>query len=330
MLKLLFGAGKARARDSRAGQSVPLKQEPIADALPSAETRSPQAVSPVVAVLGAKGGVGATTIAVNLGFALAKLRGDTTLVDANFQQPDAATLVAREPRYSLLELAGRPVDPDRHMLESCSINLADLGAPVNLLSPPLSGEAGWRGDLTQLARCLDKMRKLSAIWVIDLPKHLDKHLVTLLDRCDRIVLVFEATITGVAACRRWLTVFKDLGYPTERIICVLNRSGSKKAGIEKQLTACFGDQPIVRIPNAYAAAWDCSTDGRPLVLAHPHHSYSKAVKRLAAEFIAVQNANQVRTGGTQDVQPAGNRQPTRTARALAPVSLAPMVDPEKR
>lgn len=63
---------------------------------------------PLIVVAGGKGGVGATTIAVNLAVALAQQGQRTVLVDANLNQPDAAALCRLEEKETILDvLAGR-------------------------------------------------------------------------------------------------------------------------------------------------------------------------------------------------------------------------------
>lgn len=63
---------------------------------------------PLVVVSGGKGGVGATTLAVNLAVTLARRRYRVVLVDANFHQPDAAMLCGLDEHETLSEvLSGR-------------------------------------------------------------------------------------------------------------------------------------------------------------------------------------------------------------------------------
>jgi len=246
--------------------------------------------APVVAVLGAKGGVGASSIAVNLAVALSLSGKKTTLVDSNLQQPDAAQLMGIEPEHSLMELLHRMPFPDRQLYDACCTPVSGCGNNLNLLSPPLDGEAGLKANLSQLADCLKVIRCYADFWVIDLPRHLDKHLVNLADFCDKILLTFEPTIAGVAACRRWLNTFADLGYDKQRIICLINRAGAKYGAVEQQLDNCFIDETVFSLPNASAAVWDCSARGVPLIVAHPNHSYSKSMLKLA-QYISQSTAS---------------------------------------
>src|SRR4051812_5014497 len=59
--------------------------------------------SRVYAIVGAKGGVGATTIAVNLAAALARVLDDALLVDLNFAAGDAAVFLGVEPRFTIAD-----------------------------------------------------------------------------------------------------------------------------------------------------------------------------------------------------------------------------------
>src|SRR5436305_831516 len=83
--------------------------------------------APVIGVLGVKGGVGATTIAVNLAFAMSKRFGSATLIDANLQQPDTALMLGRESNYSLIDLMQRQ-ELSREVFDACCIDASDLGA----------------------------------------------------------------------------------------------------------------------------------------------------------------------------------------------------------
>jgi pilus assembly protein CpaE len=273
--KMVLGKLFSKSKDDAA-------QLTVAESGVHAKTK---ADAPILAVLGAKGGTGCTTIAINLSAALSGLYGGATIIDGHFQLPDVAHVLGRDPEHSLLELINRAADVDEHFYHACAREASDLDPKFKLLSPPLNGDAALKTDLTQLAGSLASMSVYTGCWIVDLPKHLDKHLVTFLDASAKIVLVIEATVSGIAACNRWLATFRDLGYSAERIICVLNRSGSKyNKTIESQLGESFGGVVIHQVPNAAQLMWDTTANGAPAVLAYPSHPYAKAIKNLAANI----------------------------------------------
>jgi pilus assembly protein CpaE len=275
MLTRLFTKGKEEAQVLAEKAS----NTPLLDASAEASQAVTKRVAPIVGVLGVKGGVGASTLAVNLGAAMSLAGTATTVIDANFQQPDIAQLCGQDPVHSLSELMTRSSLADRKLFEACAVELPN--SKLTILSPPLNGEAVGRTNLSLLTECILNIRTFSPFWLIDLPRHLDKHLVTLTDVCDKIVLVFEGTLSSVTASQRWLAYLRALGYGPQQVLCVLNRAGSKYSGVEQQLHACFTDHTVLRIPNASAIIWESETKGTPVLLSQPSHAYSRAVSKLA-------------------------------------------------
>jgi pilus assembly protein CpaE len=245
----------------------------------------------IIGVLGTKGGIGASTLAINIAIKLAELNasGTTTLMDANLQQPDLSIMLARQSEYSLVDLLAKGGAIDRQVFEACCSEVP--GSTLKIVSPPNDGKAGTKINLTDLVRCLSHIRTLSNRWIIDLPNNLDHHLVTMMDLCSLIVLVFEANLTSIAALKRWLDIFNELEYSLEKRIVVLNRSGAKFGHIEKQFSSSVDGKIIHRIPNNYEVSEGSCLDGEPIVIKFPKESYSKAVTKLASHIESVLREN---------------------------------------
>jgi pilus assembly protein CpaE len=238
----------------------------------------------MIGVLGVKGGVGTTTVSVNLACALAQLRGlQVTLFDANVQQPDAACLLNRHPRFSILDLLSRQTLDDELLAACCETLALDGKGTLRLISPPADAGQALQiesRDVTNLLAAL-KAHSQPAAWVVDLPRNIDSHLVATLDLMTNIVLVLEATVPALAAARRWFEVFQDLGYGSERVVCVLNRSGGKMKEIESQLDSNLRGYPLLRLANAYEAAERACIEGLPLLQLAPRSAYTRDMQELA-------------------------------------------------
>jgi pilus assembly protein CpaE len=244
------------------------------------QEQTKETMAPAIAVLGAKGGVGTTSIAINLAIAIASGRMRTTIIDAHLQRPTLVHLLGTEPQHTLLELVDRRTHLDESLFRACTAEVDHL-LPVRFISPPLNGSGGVKTNLTELTEVFERIRSYSDVWVIDVPPNLDRHLVTMLDCCSKIALVFEATVAGVATCRRWLEVFKELGYDDKKVICVLNRAGSKFRAVEDQLNEVFADQKLFKIPNSAQLLWQSSTRGIPSLLLQPKSPYARSIIKVA-------------------------------------------------
>lgn len=250
---------------------------------PAAEIPKTDINPPVIGILGSKGGVGATTLAVNLAAACAQtpyISSPITLVDANLQQPDVALLLATEPANNVVDLLARIDEMNPQIFDACRYSVKGTVKSLGIISPPLTGEAGVKSNLSMLSDCLKEIVSYSGLWVLDLPRALDRHLVSMLDTCTVIVVVVEPNLASIAAAKRWLTHFDDLGYHKSRVIIAVNRSGGKLRHIEDRIGAAFQEHEIVKVPNVYALAEECSVSGEPIVLKKPRDPYAKAMSAL--------------------------------------------------
>lgn len=234
-------------------------------------------------IVGAKGGVGTTTLAVNLAYTLSKSADPgqvVTLIDCNLQQPDAALMLSCQPAHSIVEMFLRANHLDRHTVEACSLPL-DFSSNLRLMTPPLDGSATTTYSLTDIAECLPVVSEFSKLNILDIPNRLDKHLVNLLDACDLIALVIEPNMTSIAAGKRWLKNFADLGYHDDNLLIVVNRMGGKLKYIEQQVNKSFPGIDLLNLPSVYSQAENCAIEGLPLTLKSPKDSYAKAIQTLA-------------------------------------------------
>lgn len=252
------------------------------------KTNAPQAVQTetptkrmgaIVGVLPAKGGSGASTLAVNISALLANNLGATTLVDANLQNPDASLMLGQTAQFGLLELLTGANAPTPEAVEACSVHFAGRKHPWSLLAPPLTGEATLKTQLTSIASCLQRARNNADFWIVDLPNHLDRHLVTMLDACDVIVVVFEETMAGVSAARRWWNTFAQLDYKPNRIVYVMNRAGSRNRAAEARINE-LAPTNYIKVPNCFGLLDDSLANGEPPVVTHPRHKFAQAIENV--------------------------------------------------
>ena len=208
-----------REREKASRMAVPV----IATGAPSKPDGSQEPAS-VVAIFSPKGGVGRTTVAVNLAVAAAALGQKVALVDASFQFGDVGVLLNLNPRNkSIADLVGELQTGEAESLETFMITHSS-GVRV-LLAPPSPEQAEL---ITPLAvkHVLQGLRREYELVIVDCPSTFNEPTIAVLDEADVILTLLSLEITSVKNMRLFLEVSEQLGYDNAKIRLVLNRADS--------------------------------------------------------------------------------------------------------
>jgi pilus assembly protein CpaE len=238
----------------------------------------------VVAVFSPKGGVGRTTIAVNLAVAAASELGKkVTLVDASFQFGDVAVLLNLNPKdRSMAELVpqleeGRDPDSVDAFTQTHSSGIRVLLAPPSPEMAELITPAG-------VKHVIEVLRQHSELVVIDCAAWFNDTLLGILDQADVVLTVLTLEITSIKNTRLFLEVAEQLGY-SHKIRLVLNRAdttlGIRVADVEHSIGRKV-DHTIVSDGRAVVYALN---RGVPFVLSNRESQVSQDVFRLAASIV---------------------------------------------
>jgi pilus assembly protein CpaE len=178
----------------------------------------------VVAVFSPKGGVGRTTVSVNVAVAAAQTGKRVALVDASFQFGDVGVLLNLNPRNkSIADLAGELAAGEAESLENFMITHSS-GVKV-LLAPPSPEQAELIGP-SAVKKVLQGLRGLFDLVVVDCPSTFNDSTLAVLDEADLILTLLTLEITSVKNMRLFLEVCEQLGYGPDKIRLVLNRADS--------------------------------------------------------------------------------------------------------
>jgi pilus assembly protein CpaE len=261
------------------------------DRISSAPTIAPASGAPggdhrepgqVVAVFSPKGGVGRTTIAVNLAVAAAADLGrQTVLVDGSFQFGDVGVLLNLNPKNkSIADLAGElegggePESIDTFMINHSS------GLRV-LLAPP-SPEMADLITPSGIRKILDVLRAKNDLVVVDCTASFNETTLAILDAADIILTMLTLEITSIKNIRLFMEVADQLGYAGSKIKLVLNRAdstlGIRVADVEHSIGRKV-DYTIVSDGRSVVYALN---RGVPFVISNRETQVSQDVLRLAA------------------------------------------------
>lgn len=184
---------------------------------------APTKLAPVVAVLGAAGGVGATTVATQIAPLLSHEFGEghrTALVDLSLQSGDAAAYLDKNARLTISHLFDAIDRVDDELLRSVAV---DCGDGVDLFAAPTDIEPIEAPSAESIARILRETRKRYDTVVLDMPSTLTNWAMSILLSADVVVLVGEGRLSTLRHVKRKLALLEMLGRERNSIAVVLNR-----------------------------------------------------------------------------------------------------------
>lgn len=237
--------------------SVPFQLEEMLDSAANAfenaeiEEENFVELAPLIAVVKARGGEGATTVATHLASHLLDWtpseRG-VCVIDLDIQAGSIASYLGVSPRRSLEDLLEAGHRLDHSVLRSIAVERAD---GIHVISAPLDIQPLEQVDVEQLLRVIQLARKEYDFVVMDLPANWTNwNLSTLLDASE-ILMVVELDISSLRQAKRWLELFQSVGVKAEKVSVVVNRVEKKLFGSIslKDVKEALKRDVLVGLPN---------------------------------------------------------------------------------
>lgn len=249
----------------------------------------------LIAVTGLKGGVGRTTLAVNMAIALRqRSNAEVVLVEAHHGLSDLSLNLNLLPRHTLASLAQESnIDADviQGHLQAHASRVKVLAAPPDLSQIVEIPTATWRAILTFLA-------EIAAYVVIDTASVADAVLSEVLTLADDIFIVTGPDLAGL---RSAVVLLQSLDGESEvhaHTHVVLNRAGIRGGVSEKASAKQIGENILAALPDDAALATFALNRGVPFVLSHPRSILSRKVHELVTTVFDLKSA-----GGAGQAQP---------------------------
>ena len=231
----------------------------------------------VFAFVGGKGGVGTTTLAVNVAAGLPTARASGLLLDLHIVYGDAALFLGVEPRFSVADALENIDRIDEAFLRGL-VARSKMG--LDVLASSDRAMIG-RVDARALRRLLDCAARQYQFVILDVAQS-DPTILDSLDNADKIVVVANQELATVRSAGRLVTALRQR-YGKSTVNVVVSRYDQDaeigRADVERVMGSPVSDV----FPSNYRLALDALNRGRPFVLDNHSklaNSYTTFARRL--------------------------------------------------
>jgi pilus assembly protein CpaE len=245
------------------------------------------ALSPMICVLGPKGGTGKTLTSCNLSVALARQAKKVALVDLDLQFGDVALSLGLSPEKTIYDLAKSGGSLDIEKLESY-LTTHPSGLRV-LLAPTRPDQASFvTVDLLRDVYTL--LRSNYDFVVVDTPPGFTPEVIASIDSSSHVCMVGMLDSLSLKNTKLGLETLELMGYDSSRVAIVLNRADTRIGISREDVAAIVGRPPNILVPSDREIT-KTLTDGVPIVMSSERSAAAAAFRELAESYEGASHTN---------------------------------------
>ncbi|MEW6380971.1 MAG: AAA family ATPase [bacterium] len=244
----------------------------------------------IINILGSKGGVGTTTVAVNLAVSLAESGGSQSVALLDMSPPfgDVSLFLGIKPAYDWAEAVRNISRLDTAYLTSIffrhSSGVYVLPSPsrLPLVPPPKLHEEEKATPDEIMGTILEQIRKMFDFVIVDSGQSLEGMARGTLRLADTVLMVTSLSLPSLINVKRILSTFRDLGFPAEKNVQILVNRLQKNSTVSlKEAEASIKKKFLWSIPNNYQLTMSAINQGKPLSALDSGAEISRKFKELS-------------------------------------------------
>jgi len=235
----------------------------------------------VFTVFSPKGGVGKTTMAVNLGLALSLAGNRVCVLDLDLAFGDVAITLQLIPEHTIAEAVDSEHDLDFSMIQTL---LTSHPSGLMILAAPTHPEGRDRVSASLVRRVIQTLRHNFDFLVIDTPPGFDDQVLGAFDETDECIIVATLDVPTIKNTKVAIETLDLLHLVPSNRHLVLNRADEEVGLAKVNVEEILGMKVSVSLPSATAVA-NATNHGQPIVLSKPEHPVSRAINSLAREVV---------------------------------------------
>jgi pilus assembly protein CpaE len=206
----------------------------------------PSAEGHVVGILGFKGGVGKTTLAVNLGVGLAQANKKVVVVDTNLYFGDVSVFLNTRGQHTIIDLAHMASDPEQLESQAVQSVLVAHESGVKLLTAPKNPRESEPVSSEALVNLLKYLKREFDFVIVDTSTTLDEVVDACIQVSERLIVVATPTMPALKDAQILLSLLD--AESLEKVILVLNMVDKYSRITADQITNYLKRPIAVQIP----------------------------------------------------------------------------------
>lgn len=238
----------------------------------------------IITVFGPKGGIGKTTVSVNLAVALVGATGQSVaLVDADYGFGDVAGMLDLPPERSIVDLARDSASVTRETLPNY---LSRHASGLNVVLGPAQTMA-WRGVKPEdFRRAVELLSKSHDIVVIDTAGTLNDITLAALEAASLVLWIVTTDFASVRDSLRALEALRSESYPLERVRVLVNDLAMSDGVRPSTIEEALGREIFWRVPFDQRVRQGAQT-GEPAVIGRPSAPGARNLTDLARTVVGI-------------------------------------------
>jgi pilus assembly protein CpaE len=238
----------------------------------------------LIVVMGAKGGVGATTVAVNLGVQLVTFaRKRTVLLDFARPLGNVHLLLDLHSKFGIRDAVEGLDRLDSHFLAGL---LTKHKTKLELLAGTTQPEEWEKIDINLLDRIVNVAQNSFDTVLLDIGSQFSSEWVSILRSARMILIVAEANVPSLWTLERRLLALKGFGIPQDRARIIINRWHKGDDEVLRSIQKDINRPIFANLPNDFRKASQSVNLGTPLMENH-NNTLTNRYRQIAGQLVGI-------------------------------------------
>ena len=238
----------------------------------------------LIVVMGAKGGVGTTTVAVNLGVQLATFaRKRTVLLDFARPLGNVHLLLDLHPKFGIRDAVEGLDRLDSHFLAGL---LTKHKTKLELLAGTTQPEEWEKIDINLLDRIVNVAQNAFDVVLLDIGSQFSSEWGSVLGSARMILIVAEANVPSLWTLERRLLALKGFGIPQDRARIIINRWHKGDDEVLRSIQKDINRPIFANLPNDFRKASQSVNLGTPLMENH-NNILTNRYRQIAGQLVGI-------------------------------------------